>query len=457
MHIQKLKIGNLRSFKNAEIEFNLPETKGLEFPNVNVLLGDNGVGKTSVLRAVALATLGPLLSGSSGFVSEGLVRQQTPPEPQPTKKYAKINLDKSEPAVLTATIASTESEFSSKDNWVMPSHFSMTTRIRTLGSTEKLDWSVSPNSTAESAENLQFDDASPAFFVVGYGATRRVEASAQVDSSARMKSRLRRYERVAGLFEEHMSLMPLSYWLPAFAEQNKGRYKQVITLINRLLPTHCQIQSSPSKTRDGLEHLFEMNGVVLPFRALSDGFRGYIGWIGDMLFHICQGVRSGERLNQTKGVVMVDEIDLHLHPEWQRTVVPTLASALPGIQFIFTTHSPLVVGSLASENLYVLDLEEEASVIKRLPETVQGKSSDQILLSPYFGLDSTRSGPTAEALSDLAKRAESGDSDAALDYLKIMSRGINGQLGERRTATKANDLTSSTIKRAFKKAVEPKA
>lgn len=148
---------------------------------------------------------------------------------------------------------------------------------------------------------------------------------------------LRRYERVASLFEEHVTLMPLSYWLPEYAKSNKGRYTQVINLINDLLPLNCQIQ----KTVQENENLFEMNGIVLPFRALSDGFRAYIGWIGDMLFHVCQGVATGLKLREMRGVVMVDEIDLHLHPEWQKVVVPTLAKALPNVQFIFTTHSPI--------------------------------------------------------------------------------------------------------------------
>ncbi len=77
MHIQKLQIENLRSFKAVGLDFNVPATSNLQiqYPNVNVLLGDNGLGKTSVLRAVALSVLGPLLSGGSGFVSEGLVRR----------------------------------------------------------------------------------------------------------------------------------------------------------------------------------------------------------------------------------------------------------------------------------------------------------------------------------------------------------------------------------------------
>lgn len=263
---------------------------------------------------------------------------------------------------------------------------------------------VSPRDIENTVEFLQFNEDNPAFFIVGYGASRSVEASARVDESARKKSRLRRYERVASLFEEHVTLMPLSYWLPEYAKSNKGRYTQVINLINDLLPLNCQIQ----KTVQENENLFEMNGIVLPFRALSDGFRAYIGWIGDMLFHVCQGVATGLKLREMRGVVMVDEIDLHLHPEWQKVVVPTLAKALPNVQFIFTTHSPLVVGSLMSQNLFLLSQEEGSTLIKRLPEHVRGKSSEQILLSPYFGLDSTRAESTSTKLNELARSAFPG-------------------------------------------------
>ena len=430
MHIQKLQIENLRSFKKTEIEFNLPDTKGMQFPNINILLGDNGLGKTSVLRAVALAVLGPLLSGSSGFVPDGLVRQQRPQK----RGKALLNLSKTQ---IKADLISTAGEQASKKSTLsMPDHFTMKTQVLTYGTNEKLKWSISPREAQETAEILQYDEESPAFFIVGYGATRSVEASRHVDQSARLKSRLSRYQRVAGLFEEHMTLMPLSYWLPVLADENKGRYVQVIHLINDLLPATCRIQEVPSSTPRGREHLFEMNGMVLPFSALSDGYRGYIGWIGDMLFHICQGALSGQKLRQSRGIVMVDEIDLHLHPEWQRIVVPVLAEALPNIQFIFTTHSPLVVGSLTSRNLFVLDLEDEATVIKRLPEDVEGKSAEQILLSPYFGLESTRAAPAAIQLDDLARRATSGDTKAALKYLKVMSQGLDARQSSHKKASK---------------------
>lgn len=453
MHIQKLQIENLRSFKKAEIEFNLPEAKGMQFPNVNVLLGDNGLGKTSVLRAVALAVLGPLLSGSSGFVPDGLVRQQRALKPGKNR----ISLDKPRTFVSAELISTIGEKASKRSSLSMPDQFNMATEIVRYSSSEKLNWSISPDNAKEAAETLQYDEESPAFFIVGYGATRRVEASSRVDESARVKLRLSRYQRVAGLFEDHMTLMPLSYWLPAFAEENKGRYVQVINLINDLLPASCRIQPTASTTARGREHLFEMNGMTLPFSALSDGFKAYIGWIGDMLFHICQGVASGQKLRQTRGIVMVDEIDLHLHPEWQRTVVPVLAEALPKIQFIFTTHSPLVVGSLTSQNLFVLDLEDDATVIKRLPEKVQGKSSEQILLSPYFGLESTRAAPAAAQLNDLARRAASGDKDAALEYLHVMSQGLNRASTSRTKTAKSNTISASALKEAVKKTTENKS
>lgn len=417
MHLKRLEIQNLRSFNTASLDLNFPGGSDIEYPNVNVILGGNGLGKTSVLRAVALSVLGPLLSGSSGFVSEGMVRR-TPG----SKSFTPATFAKLRPAVAKAhidtgnVVVRSQKVSISQELW-------MTTTIRPLGTAERLEWDVEPGGLRAQVEKTQFDDGSPAYFLVGYGATRRVESSSRVDESARIKSRLRRYERVAGLFEDHIGLMPLSYWLPEFMAKNPGRYTQVINLLNDLLPPNCRIIRKPVTMYQGQEHLFMMNGMALPFRSLSDGYKAYIGWIGDMLFHICMGIGSGLKLRDLRGVVLVDEIDLHLHPEWQRVVVPTLAKVLPHVQFVVTTHSPLVVGSLEAANLFVLFEEDGATVVKRLPERVRGKSAEQILLSPYFGLDSTRASDTATELADLARRAVRGDRNASMAYLKILASG----------------------------------
>ena len=423
MHVTHLKIENLRSLARAEMDLNHPGTAGgLDFPNVNVLLGSNGYGKTSLLRALALAVLGPLLSGSSGYVPESLVRRP------PGKRV--VNASRLPPAVVSAQVALSEAELPSYARALKSAGpITMSTTVASLGTSERLQWAFEPSKLASLVERIQHDESATGFFVVGYGATRRVESSTRVDESARTKSRRRRYERVASLFEDHLGLMPLSYWLPDYAKRNKGRYVQVVQLINQLLPEACRMRSTPSETPAGTEHLFEMNGVTLPFRSLSDGYRAYIGWVGDMLFHLCMGAVSGTKLVDTQGLVLVDEIDLHLHPEWQRVVLPTLSRALPLVQFVVTTHSPLVVGSLQADNLFSLveDPDQPGAVqIRRLPERVQGRSAEQILLSPYFGLESTRSQPVADRLQVLSKAAATGDAKASLQYLRLLAGGTAG-------------------------------
>lgn len=445
MHIQKLQIEHLRSFENAEIELNLPGGNDISLPNVNVLLGDNGLGKTGVLRALALSALGPLLSGPSGYIPKSLIRRR-PSHVDPDKRPL---IDLRKPFASAHIISTREDIPADNDANDFPESFLLKTEVRPLGSAETLKWSTSPRSIRDRVENLQFDETSAAFFVVGYGATRRVEASERVDSNAR-KNRNIRYERVASLFEDHVTLVPLSHSLPIIYKKSRSRYKEVITLINLLLPSSCKLLRCINGDEDQFD-MFEMNDISLSFRDLSDGFRAHIGWIADMLFHATQALADETPLREFRGVAMVDEIDLHLHPEWQRTVVPTLAAALPNIQFIFTTHSPLVVASLSSHNLFVLGQREGSSIIRRLPEPVQGKSSEQILLSPYFGLESTRSTEFSSRLDDLAYRAASGDQEASLDYLKAMAEGFSA-LKQTRTAEEHGraKVKTSAIKKAVK-------
>ena len=92
------------------------------------------------------------------------------------------------------------------------------------------------------------------------------------------------------------------------------------------------------------EYFFKRSETSVPFPGLSDGYRGFMGWVGDLLYHLCFAVLAGEELIDLKGIVMVDEIDLLLHPKWQMKVIKTVAKALPRMQFIFTSHSPLVAG-----------------------------------------------------------------------------------------------------------------
>lgn len=402
MYIQSLKIENFRTFETAEIRFNLPGPKppsDSSLPNVSLLLGDNGAGKTSVLRAAVLAALGPILtSGSAGYVPYSLVRRAGPNQSGPAKVSAELLLHKQDGHVgkerLETVIARTRGwvdRFQSKD---VP------------GWTEAL-----------------WEEKSPAFLMVGYGASRRVDPNAGFNEELRSKARALRYSRVAGLFEEAVTMIPLSSWLPRFAGQNPGRHSQVISLLNRLLKPHAELVPKPVED----EYLFRIGGADLPFQALSDGYRAYVGWIADLLYHVCMGAPSGQKLTENRGVVLIDEVDLHLHPEWQQQVIPTLARALPNLQFVLTSHSPLVVGTLRGANVFVLETEVSDGIRRTLlrpsVEEVYGLSSDQILTSGHFGLKSARDPAFTLHLQTQARAAGKGNAEAALQFMRLMALG----------------------------------
>jgi hypothetical protein len=268
-----------------------------------------------------------------------------------------------------------------------------------------------------------FEEKTDAFFVVGYGATRRVERAENFDMGARTRARYARSQRVAGLFEDFFSLIPLTYWLPDLQKTNKGRYKQVVGLMNRLLdPGLCTFTEAQERGA----YLFERGGLQIPFQALSDGYRAFIGWVGDLLYHVCYGAPSGKKLVESSGIVLVDEIDLHLHPRWQMQVIKTIAEALPRMQFVFTSHSPLVAGSLEWMNIITLktDTQTNHTVTERLQQSIHGLDADQILLSDFFGLSSTRADAKKTQLDNLTARAREGDDEAALKIVQELSRGL---------------------------------
>ncbi len=432
MYVTSIKIKNLRCFEETELSFQYPGRKQKhppKLPNINLLLGNNGAGKTTVLKAIALAVLAPIMP-QSGLVPYRLVR-----------RTATQNAEK-DIAMVTAnlTFHSQDTGAKSSKRTLAQPMIGMIARTGDYESFTPYVRVVNPISW-----ELMFDDKSPAFLVVGYGATRRVEDSERLDPGARRKSRLLRYDRVAGLFESHVSLIPLSVWLPNLRTQNLGRHKQVVNLINRLLPEGASFAGE----FDAGEYLFEVNGIKTPFAALSDGYKAYIGWIADLLYHLCTGAPSSAKLVDNCGIVMVDEIDLHLHPEWQRSVISKLSEALPNLQFIFTTHSPIVAGSLNRENIFVMETTESgASVVKQYDEHIYGLSSEEVLLSSYFKLSTTRAEPFVDELKALSVKAGQGDMKAALAYMEKLAGHSNGSSANGKPAQKSKVVKKTAPKKA---------
>ncbi|MGB3694227.1 MAG: AAA family ATPase [Spirulinaceae cyanobacterium] len=119
-------------------------------------------------------------------------------------------------------------------------------------------------------------------------------------------------------------------------------------------------------------------GQEITINQLSDGEKCLLAMIGDLARRLAIANPSLPDPLQGIGVVLIDEIELHLHPLWQRKIVSTLTQTFPNCQFIFTTHSPQVVSNIQPENIYILESTSEGIVAKR-PESSFGRDSNRIL------------------------------------------------------------------------------
>lgn len=127
--------------------------------------------------------------------------------------------------------------------------------------------------------------------------------------------------------------------------------------ISEIIPAYRNIRYDFAK--DEIAGFFEDaegNVTNLPLSSLSNGFQNFIGILADLSYRCIKlNPHLKEKAAEVPGIVLIDEIDLHLHPTWQRRVVADLKRAFPNVQFIVTTHSPFVVQSLKAEELINLD------------------------------------------------------------------------------------------------------
>ena len=131
---------------------------------------------------------------------------------------------------------------------------------------------------------------------------------------------------------------------------------------------------------DGLFPQFETRDGLVPLNVLSQGTQSLIQWLARLPIDMAEYYDYPEDLEQRRGVLIIDEIDAHLHPSWQRRIIPALTGHFPNLQIFCSTHSPLMLAGLKAGQVQLLDRDEDGKVtVSRNEQDIVAWSADQIL------------------------------------------------------------------------------
>ncbi|WP_392482903.1 AAA family ATPase [Nostoc sp. C110] len=176
--------------------------------------------------------------------------------------------------------------------------------------------------------------------------------------------------------------------------------------ISSLIPefSNLRVERSP------LRMTVRKRSEKLIVNQLSDGEKCLLAMVGDLARRLAIANPSLPEPLQGEGVVLIDEIELHLHPKWQREIIPALTRTFPNCQFIVTTHSPQVISQVKPEGIYILEKTDEGVVAKR-PESSFGRDSNRIL-EDLMGVPA-RPQEIKDRLHELFRLIDEGNLDGA--------------------------------------------
>jgi predicted ATP-binding protein involved in virulence len=186
--------------------------------------------------------------------------------------------------------------------------------------------------------------------------------------------------------------------------------------------------------RNPLRMEVEKNGVRLTVNQLSDGEKCLMAMVGDLARRMAIANPLHNNPLEGEGIILIDEIDLHLHPKWQRMVIPKLGDVFPNCQFLISTHSPHVITHVQPESLFLLSMTSEGLEALR-PAESYGKTVERVL-EDLMGLNTTRPSEVKEAINLIYEKIDLGNLQEAKDSIDQLEKRI----GEDPELVKANVL-----------------
>lgn len=362
-----------------------------------VILGENGIGKTSVLQCLAGSSVRPGMipaknQGQPGrhvveplwsaqpWLSWILEKRHYPQQPLECKLELQRGtlLDGTNPTI---------------QEW----NYDLSTRT-------SLDrHEVTVNIMAAPAAEMG------GFLIYGYGAGRRMALTSRVNYVTTPD------ESLGTLFADDRPLANAEEWileldhLAKTQHPGKAKAKQALdsvrTLLLKILPDIIEISTAVTRSQraDGSAvvraKFHHASGAVLNVEDLSFGYQTMTSWLVDLTRRLFQRYPDSNNPLADPAIVLVDEVDLHLHPKWQQTVMDYLSDIFVNTQFIVTAHSPLIIQSRKASNIVLIQRSGKSVKVHQDLESIKDWRVDQILTSDLFGLEQVRS-PEVERVFD---------------------------------------------------------
>jgi energy-coupling factor transporter ATP-binding protein EcfA2 len=403
VYIHRISLRNLRGFD--QLDFDLARPDGT-YAGWTVFTGDNGSGKSTLLKAIAVCLTGKDTARALQPSFHRWIRQDSHAE----ESFVEME-------VFRCPEDDELADSGAKPTGPFPAKIS----LKNGGKETTLDASVPEGKTKKYATPTRTIWAPDAkgWFSCGYGPFRRVFGASPEAMQQMVAPTTARY---ATMFQEAASLAQADHWLRDLKykelEDRSEEAEQLKVLLDllqdELMPNQLSIARVDS---DGL-WLRDRNGVELAWREMSDGYRAALALLTDIFRHLvaAYGIRDltdknhqGKTVVKRSGVVLIDEIDAHLHPEWQREIGFWLKTHFPRIQFLVTTHSPIICQAADPNGLFVLPEPGSGKPARALTEpeyrTIIASRPDTILRTPAFGLENTRSPRAVEGRRELARLA----------------------------------------------------
>jgi predicted ATP-binding protein involved in virulence len=408
-------------------------------PGVTVIVAENGKGKTAILDGLAI-TMAPYLAAFPGIKTRNFQPNDVRMVLDTAESRNELQIQRMK-YLLPVTL---EMEVKADDG----KSYSWKRELKTVkGRTSS---SVSARLVSEYGKKVaealnQPDDHQLLLPVIGYYGTSRMWN----DSSLlkRKKVDLARSSGYVECLEPSGSYNTFAQWFRYASEsaleydriiveknlEAKNPYREILKAINKAIITCIR-----SMGWTDLKYSFAAQNLLichpekgeLPLEAMSDGARSVISMAADIAYRMARlNPDLGEDVTlNTPGIVLIDEVDMHLHPSWQQTVVNDLIKAFPKVQFIVTTHSPQVLTSVPAECIRILHWDNDLVDIEE-PSFSLGAESSQLLRDIQHVESRPSSLPIVKTLQRYLQlvNEDKWDSEEALELRKILDRWSQGR------------------------------